>query len=486
MPVHLILDSDIGAMGHPGSNAWLTQCADFQASHSYDTAPRRLLLRPSNGLGNQLLNALSSIILACLTRRHLFVEDPPSAGRRYLPAPDGASFLAAVRLHWEGSRSATAPRARQVGRGHWQLDGSTEEASVLNLQALGDVALAAHLRLICGSNASSLAAPDDARTLLLVGETYFLKALLANPFLRQHRMPNARQINQKSSASDADGGKHHFEFGSVCPTVELCRCFQRLFHFFFSFRPNVQERVRSAMDSRISSCAIGVHMRSAGTISSRGFDTGVRRFASCVRQLLLPPGAHSDPLIYLATGTEEVKDRFIAELKTAPSDVVIASDSAAMTNMSGGQNANGTAPSAWSDALGSWGPALPEYSRQQMVLAAADLVALSHCALILGTHHSTFSYVAQALGSRPQARIFDETEATTRSARGTSPNRTHCKLYEFTQPVYQAWSRYATVRRKLPTMCAAALQQGHDFVVWEGRAAQVFATEQSMLPPPAQ
>ena len=52
--------------------------------------------------------------------------------------------------------------------------------------------------------------------------------------------------------------------------------------------------------------------------------------------------------------------------------------------------------------LDSWGPALPKYSRHQMVMAAADLLALSRCAMVLGTHHSTFSYVAQALGSHPQ------------------------------------------------------------------------------------
>ena len=173
----------------------------------------------------------------------------------------------------------------------------------------------------------------------------------------------------------------------------------------------------------------------------------------------------------------------MAEFKRLSSYAIIASSSTAATSMSGGLNNDETASSAWSGVLDSWGPALPKYSRHQMVLAAADLVALSHCAVILGTHHSTFSYVAQALGSRPQARVFDETETTARSARGAAPNRTHCKLFEFTQPVYQAWSRYAAVRRKLPTTCAGALQQGRDsFVVREARAAQVFATEQSMLP----
>ena len=108
-------------MPRPASHdgAWLQRCASFQASHSFESAPRILLLRPSNGLGNQLLNALSSIILACLTRRHLFIEDPPSAGRRLHPAPQGASFLSAVRLRWEHLRNATAPRAKYLGRGRW-------------------------------------------------------------------------------------------------------------------------------------------------------------------------------------------------------------------------------------------------------------------------------------------------------------------------------------------------------------------------------
>lgn len=54
--------------------------------------------------------------------------------------------------------------------------------------------------------------------------------------------------------------------------------------------------------------------------------------------------------------------------------------------------------------LAGWGQPIFAYSSTAMQTAAVDLLALSRCDLILGTRHSTFSYVAQAILSRRQAR----------------------------------------------------------------------------------
>lgn len=456
-------------MPRPASHdgAWLQRCASFQASHSFESAPRILLLRPSNGLGNQLLNALSSIILACLTRRHLFIEDPPSAGRRLHPAPQGASFLSAVRLRWEHLRNATAPRAKYLGRGRWLPHGSREEAHVLDLTAAGNATN--HVNLVCGEYTSSLAVPDSARTLLIVGETYFLKALLANPFLRKRRL-------QPKGSGAAD-------FASVCPNEQLDRCFQTLFEYFFSFRADVRERERK-MEFEFSQvpCAVGIHMRSGGTISSRGLAVGAQRFAHCAHQLL--PKAQSRttyaPLIHLATGTEDARVAFQKELGATRQALLLRY----VRSSSSGHRESPYFE--WREVLNSWGPALPKYAAEQMVSAAADLLALSGCKVIIGTRHSTFSYVAQALGSRRQARIYDEIDGHHGDARhstASGPNETtSCRLYEFTQPAYHAWARYAAVRRKLPSACAAELKQKPtpSFDLRELRAARVFATEAAL------
>ena len=471
-----------------GAPPWLRRCASFQAEpHSVESAPRSLILRPSNGLGNQLLTAVSAVILACLTRRHLFVEDPPSAGRRSLAAPGAVSFLAAFGFCFEHSRNVTTSRINVRG----------SSVSVLDLRT---DSLAAHLRLICGENTTSLA-PNNPRSLLLIGESYFLKALLANPYLRRQTYRNIRRYAEPSNAVVSD-------FGGVCPTAELDRCFETLFRFFFFYRAELQARLLS-LDER--PCALGVHMRSANTISTRGLATGSRRFAYCIRQLLHthlqpplqlsakpgsdqasdPAGAGtSAPIVYLAAGTDDAKDLLTSELASSspPRSATLVS-LADMEAIQQGTQSNETSHAADAllarSSLASWGAALPGYSRRQMLFAAADLVALSRCTMIIGTRHSTFSYAAQALGTRPQARVYDEEDVSKRHV-GPS-NNTTCHVFGFTQPAYHAWARYATLRRHLPRSCAAALKQkaAPSLPLGDLRAARVFATE-TTLPPLAQ
>ena len=81
-----------------------------------------------------------------------------------------------------------------------------------------------------------------------------------------------------------------------------------------------------------------------------------------------------------------------------------------------------------------------------MVFAAVDLLALSECDALIGTRHSTFSYVAQALRSRRQARIYDEWGNGPLAAGAPMPQ---CVLYNFTQPIFQNWRRYGNVRSHL-------------------------------------
>jgi hypothetical protein len=379
------------------------------------------------GLGNQLLTAVSSIVLACLTRRHLFIEEHPRGG----------SFTSAFRLRWETTRNVTVPRS------------ALATTVALDLRATTSSAFSGHLNLLCGQNTSAIAHPEHARALLLLGDVYFLKALLANPYLRE--------VTQ-----------------GFCATADLSRCFERLFTYFFFPRPVVL-RAAEHTSYQHQPCAIGVHARSSGTLSSRGFKVGVERFANCVQQLLpaVAAVATGNPGVYLAAGTHDVRLQLTAELRGR---------SIRVDGLDDDRNRQQGLVLFSERNLRAWGVpwVAKAYESRQIISAAVDLIALSRCSLILGTQHSTFSYVAQAIRSLPQARIYDE-DADGKH-RKSPPNRTTCKLYSFTQPAYQAWARYLGVKRSLPPTCASALDQKAppSFMVREARAARVFDTEQTL------
>ena len=53
-------------------------------------------------------------------------------------------------------------------------------------------------------------------------------------------------------------------------------------------QPGQQQWAEAKQPAMRTGCALGVHLRSGGSISSRGAVLGVRRFGSCVRQLPHP------------------------------------------------------------------------------------------------------------------------------------------------------------------------------------------------------
>ena len=221
---------------------------------------------------------------------------------------------------------------------------------------------------------------------------------------------------------------------AACPEPD--RCFEVLFSYFFRPRAPVRRALRALPRGH---CRLGIHARSAATIATRGASTGVSRMLECAKGPLGAVGAAAGAaagasagaaagggrggFVWLASGSDEVRDGLAAGLRAG----------GAIVHMLGAEH---DLPKKGD--LTSWGQPIFTYSATAMQTAAVDILALARCDRILGTRHSTFSYVAQAIASRPQARIRDEEDA----GGGAGPV---CKIYSFTQPVYHPWTRYLRV-----------------------------------------
>ena len=197
-----------------------------------------------------------------------------------------------------------------------------------------------------------------------------------------------------------------------------------LFSYFLRPRAPVRRALRALPTGR---CHLGIHARSSATIATRGAATGVVRMLQCAGGPLgafdaaTRGGDHG--FVWLASGSDEVREGLAAGLRAGGATV----------HMLGAEH---DLPKKGD--LTSWGQPIFTYSATAMQTAAVDILALARCDRILGTRHSTFSYVAQSIASRPQARIRDEEDA----GGGTGPV---CKIYSFTQPVYHSWTRYLRV-----------------------------------------
>ena len=243
-------------------------------------------------------------------------------------------------------------------------------------------------------------------------DQYFLKSLLVNPH-------------------------HAAAMGDACPQPE--RCFERLFTRFFAPSPAVMARLATIdRDRPLGHCDLGIHVRSGTTFSAAGQAEGVRRAASCARHLLGGSGGAAPPMatVFVAAGVASLHHDLAAAIEVetrAAMHVAIVRQT----------HANAAYSSKVEKNLGSWGNRIFKYGDDDMVFAAVDLLALSECDALIGTRHSTFSYVAQALRSRRQARIYDEWGNGPLAAGAPMPQ---CVLYNFTQPIFQNWRRYGNVR----------------------------------------
>ena len=375
-------------------DGWLDRCAAAQSNPAlaFASAKRILLFRPLGGLGNQILGTVSAILLACLSSRTLFLEN----------ATQGIFTPAAFTLRWQSRRPTLVSAS----------DASTGGGAEVHLSAYAGGALGNHLRLV---RAAQLLPDATARVVRVDSDQYFLKSLLVNPH-------------------------HAAAMGDACPQPE--RCFERLFTRFFAPSPAVMARLATIdRDRPLGHCDLGIHVRSGTTFSAAGQAEGVRRAASCARHLLRGSEGAAPPMatVFVAAGVaslhHDLAAAIEAETRTAIRVAVVRQTHAGAAHTSKVEK-----------NLRSWGNAIFKYGDDDMVFAAVDLLALSECDALIGTRHSTFSYVAQALRSRRQARIYDEWGNGPLAAGAPMPQ---CVLYNFTQPIFQNWRRYGNVRGHL-------------------------------------
>ena len=352
-------------------------------------------MHPMRGTGNQILASVSALALSCLTSRQFFIEEGVAGYA-------GLSFTTALQPRVAGGW-------RTVPLGAWNASRRYPEAAEADLRGVGEHA--AHSRLACAADLSA------ARHVRIASDGYFLKALLINPH-------HARAMR------------------SACPLPATC--FEVLFGTFFEPTPPIAHAA-SALSARLGSCSLGVHLRSAGTLVSRHVPrarrvaVGVSRAARCVRRLL--PGPARGHRIWLASASPEVRTALRANLTAEGFDVRMLP--------AGGRWA---LPSR--HALSDWSKPIFDYSPGLMASAALDLLLLSRCGLVLGTRHSTYSYVAQAIGSHRQARLLDEEDGASAADIQAEP----CRVFPSTQPVYHSWTRYGRLEERLnqPYGCRSA------------------------------
>ena len=364
---------------------FLDRCAQSQAdSHgNYTSRQRILVVRLGGGLGNQVLALLSSIVLACLTSRILYIED------RIHDQLLTSAFAPA----WEGSRSYMTPHFEYHPHGSVcarcrDFFGTKAfRLHPVNLAAVGD--WRAHSRLVCERDVSSFA------RIHVTSDGYFLKGLLVNPW-------------------------HRTMMQQACPDPHAC--FARIFSLFIRPRPPVLYALQSLPKGR---CRLGMHARSANTIASGGAQTGVPRMLQCAKQLLAAKTRdESADFVWLASSQEELRLQLTDGLRRMNATVRTLDTSHALPRP---------------DDLVDWRQPIFTYTSAMMQTAAVDMLALSRCDTLIGTRHSTYTYVAQAISSRSQARIWDEEDHV-----GDLTPRP-CTLFNFTQPVYHAWHRYRKV-----------------------------------------
>jgi hypothetical protein len=204
---------------------------------------------------------------------------------------------------------------------------------------------------------------------------------------------------------------------TMCPNPHTC--FERIFSFFLLPREPLQRALRSLPTG---TCRLGIHARSAATISTVGSQHGVEQILQCAKHLLT--SQRRDGYVWLASGSEDIRAQLVGSLRRE----------VPVHTLGAGHKL------PRDEDLAHWSQPIFTYTPTVMLAAAVDMIALSRCRVLIGTRHSTYSYVAQAISSRKQARIRDNADV---AGNDTVP----CKLYSFTQPVYHAWRRYRKVSK---------------------------------------